>query len=94
MLRAEEVDAADLEAEVGPTFSRSTSLIARALGRAPVPGWLAGRAVDGTVQIDDLLLAGCHFENVRAHLLWDVTRLNSMASRPSSIAPPSPLNWP
>ena len=25
-----------------PTLSRSTSLIARALGRAPVPGWLAG----------------------------------------------------
>jgi hypothetical protein len=74
-LRAEEVDAADLEAEVGPTLSRSTSLIARALGRAPVPAWLTGRAVDGTVQIDDLLLAGCHLQNVRAHLLWDVARV-------------------
>jgi len=74
-LRAEEVDAADLEAEFMPTLSRSTSLIARALGRAPVPIWLAGRAVDGTVQIGDLLLAGCHLENVRAHLLWDVARV-------------------
>jgi hypothetical protein len=74
-LRAEAVDAADLEAEFMPTLSRSTSLIARALGRAPVPGWLAGRAVDGTVQIGDLLLAGCHLENVRGRLLWDVTRV-------------------
>ena len=39
-LRAEEVDAADLEAEFMPTLSRNTSLIARALGRAPVPAWL------------------------------------------------------
>ena len=74
-LRAEEVDAADLEAEVGPTLSRSTSLIARALGRAPVPVWLAGRAVEGTVQIGDLLLGGGHLENVRARLLWDVARV-------------------
>jgi hypothetical protein len=74
-LRAEEVDAADLEAEFMPTLSRSTSLIARALGRAPVPAWLTGRAVDGTLQIDDLLLAGCHLENVRARLLWDVARV-------------------
>jgi hypothetical protein len=74
-LRAEEVDAADLEAEVGPTLRRSTGLIARALGRAPVPAWLTGRAVDGTVQIGDLLLAGCHLENVRARLLWDVARV-------------------
>jgi hypothetical protein len=74
-LRAEEVDAADLEAEFMPTLSRSTSLIARALGRAPVPVWLSGRAVDGTVQIDDLLLAGCHLKNVRARMLWDVARV-------------------
>jgi hypothetical protein len=74
-LRAEEVDAADLEAEFMPTLSRNTSLIARALGRAPVPAWLAGRAVEGTLQIDDLLLAGCHLENVRARLLWDVARV-------------------
>jgi hypothetical protein len=74
-LRAEEVDAADLEAEAGPTLRRGTGLIARALGRAPLPGWLAGRAADGTLQIDDLLLAGCHLKNVRAHLLWDVARV-------------------
>jgi hypothetical protein len=74
-LRAEEMDAADLEAEFMPTLNRSTSLISRALGRAPVPVWLTGRAIDGTVQIDDLLLAGCHLRNFRAHLLWDVARV-------------------
>jgi hypothetical protein len=74
-LRAEEVDAADLEAEFMPTLRRGTGLIARALGRAQVPVWLAGRAADGTLQIDDLLLAGGHLKNVRAHLLWDVARV-------------------
>jgi hypothetical protein len=74
-LRAEQVDAADLEAEFMPTLRRGTSLIARALGRAPVPGWLTGRAVDATLQIGDLLLAGRHLENLRAHLLWDVARV-------------------
>jgi len=74
-LRAEEVDAADLEAEFTPTLSRSTSLISRALGRAQVPAWLAERAVDGMLQVDDLLLAGCHLQNVRARLLWDVARV-------------------
>jgi hypothetical protein len=75
-LRAAEVDAADLEAEFMPTLSRNASLIARALGRAPVPDWLTGRAVDGTVQIGDLLLAGSHIENLRARVLWDVARVD------------------
>ena len=74
-LRAESLDAADLEAELMPTLRRSRGLIARALGRATVPDWLRQRAVDGTVQIGDLLLAGAHFEGVRARLIWDVTRV-------------------
>jgi hypothetical protein len=74
-LRAEELDAADLEAEFMPTLSRGASLIARALGRVAVPDWLKQRAVDGTVQIDDLLLAGRRLENVRARLVWDVARV-------------------
>jgi hypothetical protein len=40
-----------------------------------VPAWLAERAVDGMLQVDDLLLAGCHLQNVRARLLWDVARV-------------------
>ena len=63
-LRAEEVDAADLEDEFMPTLERSSGLIARALGRASLPDWLKQRGVDGTVQIDLLLLAGARLENV------------------------------
>jgi hypothetical protein len=75
-LRAHAVtlDAADLEAELRPTFSRS-GIIARALGRTSVPDWLEQRAVDGNIQVDDLLLAGAHLKNARARLLWDVTHV-------------------
>jgi hypothetical protein len=74
-LRVPEVDAADLEAELMPTLRRSSNLIARALGSAVVPGWLRDREVEGTLQIDDLVLAGWRLENVRARLLWDVARV-------------------
>jgi hypothetical protein len=67
-------DAADLEAEIAPTLRRA-GLLARALGRASVPNWLKERSVDGTVRIDDLAIAGSHWENVQTHLLWDVTRV-------------------
>jgi hypothetical protein len=74
-LRSATLDAAALEAECMPTLRRSTSIIARALGRSSLPDWLKQREVDGAVQIDDLLLAGVHIQNVRAHLLWDVARV-------------------
>ena len=74
-LRAESWDAADLEAELMPTLRRSTNLIARALGRPMVTDWLRQRNLDGTVQIDDLLVAGGHLENFRARVLWDVARV-------------------
>jgi len=68
------VDAADLETEMAPTLRRA-GLLARALGRASVPDWLQQRSVEGTLRIDDLALAGAHFENVQTHMLWDVTRV-------------------
>jgi len=71
-LRAQELDAAALEAEWMPTLRRDPGLLARALGRSNLPDWLKQRDVDGTVQVDDLLLAGAHLANVRAHVLWDV----------------------
>jgi len=74
-LRIEELDAADLEAELMPTLRHSTGLIARALGRTTVPDWLKERAIDGTVQIDALRVAGTDLQNVRARLVWDVTRV-------------------
>jgi hypothetical protein len=69
------LDAADLEAELRPTLSRSNGIIARALGRTSVPDWLEQREVDGSIQVDELLLGGAHLENLRARLLWDVTRV-------------------
>ena len=74
-LRAESWDAADLEAEIMPTLRRSTNLIARTLGRAMVTDWLRQRSVDGTVQIDDFVLAGAHLEGFRTRLLWDEARV-------------------
>jgi hypothetical protein len=74
-LRIEELDAVDLEAELMPTLRRSSGLLARALGRASLPDWLADRQLDGTVQIANLSLGGSHLENVRARLVWDVARV-------------------
>jgi hypothetical protein len=74
-LRAATLNAADLEAECMPTLRHQTGLLARALGSSSLPDWLKQRAVDGTIQIDDLQIAEAHMQNVRAHLLWDVARV-------------------
>ena len=74
-LRGESWDAADLEAEFLPTLRRTTNLFARALGRPMVTDWLRQRNVDGTVQVDELILAGQSVENFRARVLWDVGRV-------------------
>jgi hypothetical protein len=58
-----------------PTLRRNPGLLARALGRTSLPDWLKQREVDGIIQVDDLLIAGAHLSNVRAHVLWDVTRV-------------------
>jgi hypothetical protein len=70
-LHVESLDAAQLEAEFFPTLRRSSSLIARALGRTGMPDWLKRRGADGLILIDDLDLAGQRLEGFRAHLLWD-----------------------
>jgi hypothetical protein len=74
-LHAEELNAADLEAELMPTLRRSTNLFARALGRPMVTDWLKQRDVEGTLEIDDLALGGAHLENLRARVVWDVARV-------------------
>lgn len=74
-VRTAEVDAADLEALLLPTLRRDRSLIARALGRNTLPDWLRTRGVEGTVQIDDLLLGGTRLANVRGALRWDAARI-------------------
>jgi hypothetical protein len=70
-----ELDAADLEAALMPTFRRDRSLIARALGRASVPEWLAGRAVEGTLRIDNLTVGDLELSDVRTPVRWDVARI-------------------
>jgi hypothetical protein len=75
-LRANAVDAADLEAELLPSLRRDRGLIARALGRSSIPDWMKRRDLDGTVQIGDLSLGGAHLENVRAQLRWDTARVD------------------
>ena len=75
-LRAAEWDASAVEAECLPTLQRSRSLLARALGRAALPDWLKSRDVDGTLQIDHLLLGGLRLDNVRARLLWNGARVD------------------
>lgn len=74
-LHADAVDAAELEKTLLPTLRRNSGLIARALGRTGLPDWLAARQADGTVQIDDLALAGTHLRNVRGHLVWEAGRV-------------------
>jgi len=74
-VRVDELDAADLEAELMPTIHRSAGLIARALGRTSLPDWLVERQLDGNIQIADLNLGGSHLENVRARLVWDADRV-------------------
>ncbi len=74
-LQAEAIDAADLEAECLPALRRNTSLFARALRRAALPDWLSGRSAEGAVSVDDLTLAGEHFQHVRGHLIWDEARV-------------------
>jgi AsmA family len=78
-LRISQADAADLEFELMPTLSRSSSLLARALGRATIPDWLRQRKLEGSVQIEDLGMAGTHLENVRARLVWNVTHVDFLA---------------
>jgi hypothetical protein len=78
-VRATEISAADLEAALLPTLRRSSNLIARAFGRAPLPAWLRERKLEGSIQIGDLQLADTHLQNVRARLLWDVTSVDLVA---------------
>ena len=78
-LRAAHVGAGDLESELMPTLRRNTSLIARAFGRNTLPDWLRERKLEGVVQIGELDAGDTHFENLRAHLAWDVTRVQLAA---------------
>jgi hypothetical protein len=74
-LRGESWDGAELEAALMPTLRRNTNLIARTLGRPMLTDWMRERNVDGSVQVDELLIAGQRIENLRGRLIWDVGRV-------------------
>jgi hypothetical protein len=78
-LRAGHIDAAELEAELMPALRHDSSLLARALGRTRVPDWLRQRRLEGSIQIADLEFPGLHLENLRARMLWDVTKVDLAA---------------
>ncbi|HWB85695.1 MAG TPA: hypothetical protein VG675_16240 [Bryobacteraceae bacterium] len=74
-IQAEQLDAADVEAELMPTLRRNTGFLARALGRSTVPEWLRQRGLEGTIAVDDLLVGGLHLGGFRSRVLWDATRV-------------------
>ena len=82
-LHAAAADAADLESELAPTLRRGTGLLAQALGRVPLPDWLRTLGLEGTLQIDDLALAGIHLEGFRAHMVWIGERVDLDGMRAS-----------
>jgi hypothetical protein len=73
--RVADLDAADLEAVLLPTLRRDRSLIARALGRSSLPDWMTQRAVEGTLQVDQLAIGDLRLAGVRTQLRWDVARI-------------------
>jgi hypothetical protein len=78
-LHAVQLDAADLEDELAPVLRHSPGLIARALGRSAVPDYLRQLKLEGSLQIDTLQLGSARLDNLRARLLWDVTRVDLTA---------------
>jgi hypothetical protein len=74
-LRADALDAADLEAEFHPTLRREGSILARALGRSTLPDWLKQRGVEGTIAVNRFAVSGAHVDNLKTRLLWDVSRV-------------------
>jgi hypothetical protein len=75
-LRADALDAADLEAEFQPTLRRDGSILARALGRSTLPDWLKQRGVEGTVAVNRLEISGAHVDSLKSRLQWDVSRVD------------------
>jgi len=73
-VRAGQLDAADLEKELEPALRHNAGLIARALGRTALPEWMRQLSLEGSVQVEDLDLAGAHLENLRGRLTWEAGR--------------------
>ncbi len=69
-----EVQGPEIERLLLPTLSRRGSLLARALGRTPLPDWLSGRRMEGSLQIGALVMGPTRIERLRGQIFWDGTR--------------------
>ncbi len=74
-LRAADWAADDVERELAPTLRHVPGIIARAFGRTALPDWLRQRALEGSVEIGRLELAGVPLAGVRARLVWNASRV-------------------
>ena len=64
------LDLAEAESLLEPSL-RSSSLLSRLRGRRQLPGWLAGRNLEGDIAVDQASIAGIALGSVRAHFTWD-----------------------
>jgi hypothetical protein len=66
------IDAAEMERLLMPTLRRDQGFLARTLGigKAEIPGWLAERFMDGTVQIGELTVGETVLTQLRSHVRW------------------------
>jgi hypothetical protein len=69
-----EVQGPEIERLLLPTLARRGSLLARALGRAPLPDWLTERRMEGSLQIGALVMGATRLERLRGQIVWDGTR--------------------
>ncbi|MGE5570438.1 MAG: AsmA family protein [Rhodospirillales bacterium] len=74
-VKADELDAADLERLLMPALRRDESFLTRALrlGRTRVPEWLAGLRAEGVLEAGRLTVARRHFPKFHARIRWEGT---------------------
>ena len=72
------IDAAELERLLLPTLRRDQGFLERTLGigKTEVPGWLAARFMDGTLQIGRLKLGETELRRLRARVRWSGARVD------------------
>ncbi len=72
-LHAQAASAAQLDHLLSPVLHRQQGFFARTLrlDRAPVPEWLTGRHVEGTIGVDSFVIGGHTLEHLNLTLTWD-----------------------
>ncbi|HOL72709.1 MAG TPA: AsmA family protein, partial [Bryobacteraceae bacterium] len=77
-VKANELDAAELERLLMPALRRDESFLTRALrlGRTRVPEWLAALRAEGVLEAGKLTVAQRQFPKLRARIRWEGTTVN------------------